>query len=61
MSLIPGWDSIAGAGWWSTFYFWASIISLIGLGTSEVASHRYSERKDELVGQQQLIEKKTTR
>jgi hypothetical protein len=48
MNWIPGWDSIAGAGWWSSFYFWASIVALIGLGISEVASHRYSERKDEL-------------
>jgi hypothetical protein len=45
---ILGWDSIAGAGWWSSFYFWASIVALIGLGISEVASHHYSERKDEL-------------
>jgi len=48
MSIIPGWDSIAGAHWWSNFYFWASIVALILLGVTEVVSHRYSERKDEL-------------
>jgi hypothetical protein len=52
-----GMDSIASAGWWRIL-FWGSIISLIGLGISEVASHRYSERKDELVERQQLVEKK---
>jgi hypothetical protein len=45
---IPGWDSIAGASWWSAFWFWASILSLIGLGIAEVASHRYGTRKDDL-------------
>lgn len=58
MGWIPGWDSIASAGWWSGFFFWASIVSLIGLGISEIASHRYSERKDELVELQQIAEKK---
>jgi hypothetical protein len=58
VSWIPGWDTIAATGWWSGFFFWASIVSLIGLGISEIASHRYSERKDELVTQQQLTEKK---
>lgn len=50
---IPGWDSIANTSWWSGFYFWASIASLIGLGVAEVASHRYSERKDELASIEQ--------
>jgi hypothetical protein len=58
MSWIPGWESVAAAGWWSGFFFWASIVSLIGLGISEIASHRYSERKDELVAENQLIEKR---
>lgn len=49
MGWIPGWDSIASAGWWSGFYFWISISCLIGLGIAEVASHRYGVRKDELV------------
>ncbi len=53
MSWIPGWDSIGGADWWSSFYFWAGIIALLLLGVSEVVSHRYSERKDELVAQEQ--------
>jgi hypothetical protein len=55
---IPGWDSIAATGWWSGFFFWASIVSLIGLGISEVASHRYADRKDELSADQQRVEKK---
>jgi hypothetical protein len=48
VSWIPGWASIADAGWWSGFYFWVSIGCLLGLGASEIASHRYSERKEEL-------------
>jgi hypothetical protein len=55
MSLIPGWDSIAGANGWSNFYFWAGIVALLALGIFEVFSHRYTERKDELVAQQQEI------
>jgi hypothetical protein len=54
MSWIPGWDSIAAASWWSSFYFWAGIGALLALGISEVVSHRYSERKDELVSEQQV-------
>jgi hypothetical protein len=57
MSWVPGWDSIQATGWWSGFFFWASIVSLIGLGISEVASHRFSERKDELVERQQIADK----
>jgi hypothetical protein len=57
MSWIPGWESIQATGWWSGFFFWASIVSLIGLGISEVASHRFGERKDELVEIQQIAEK----
>jgi hypothetical protein len=59
MSWFPGWDTIAGTAWWSGFYFWASIFSLMLLGAMEVVSHRYSERKDELVELQQIAEKKT--
>jgi hypothetical protein len=58
MGWFPGWDSIASAGMWSGVFFWLSIGSLIGLGITEVISHRYSERKDELVERQQLDEKK---
>jgi hypothetical protein len=49
MSWIPGWDSIGATSWWSGFFFWASIFCLIGLGIAEVASHRYSERRDDLI------------
>jgi hypothetical protein len=59
VSWFPGWDSITGTAWWSGFYFWASIGSLMLLGAMEVVSHRYSERKDELVELQQIAEKKT--
>jgi hypothetical protein len=58
MSWIPGWGSVAATSWWSGFFLWASIVSLIGLGISEVASHRFSERKDELAAEQQEAEKK---
>lgn len=44
---------VAAAGWWGGFYFWLSICALIGLGIFEVASHRYSDRKDELAGIEQ--------
>jgi hypothetical protein len=57
MGWVPGWESIQATGWWSGFFFWASIVSLIGLGISEVASHRFAERKDELVERQQIVEK----
>jgi hypothetical protein len=57
MSWIPGWQSIQATGWWSGFFFWASIISLIGLGISEFASHRYSERREESLEIQQRKEK----
>jgi hypothetical protein len=53
MSWIPGWDSITSANSWSNFYFWAGIIALLALGVFEVFSHRYTERKDELVALQQ--------
>jgi hypothetical protein len=53
MSWIPGWDSVAGAGWWSGFYFWVSIGCLIGLGVAEIASHRYGDRKDNLADAEQ--------
>jgi hypothetical protein len=54
---IPGWDSVAGAGWWATFWFWASLGSLLLLGISEFISHQYTERKDFLVEQEQTAEK----
>jgi hypothetical protein len=55
MSWLPGWDSIADTDWWSNFYFWAGIIALLLLGVSEVVSHRYTERKDELVAKEQAV------
>jgi multidrug efflux pump subunit AcrA (membrane-fusion protein) len=53
MSWIPGWNSIAGTAFWSGFFFWASIASLILLGVTEVLSHRYTERHDELAAIEQ--------
>jgi hypothetical protein len=53
MGWIPGWASVAGAHWWSNFYFASSIGALILLGVTEVISHRYSERKDELSAEEQ--------
>ncbi len=46
---LPGWNSAESAGFWSTFHFWASIVSLFFLGATEVLSHRYSDRHDELI------------
>jgi hypothetical protein len=54
VSWIPGWDAATSAGWWSGFYFWSGITCLLLLGVSEVISHRYSERKDELVAEEQV-------
>jgi hypothetical protein len=53
MFWIPGWASVAGAHWWENFYFWASIVALILLGITEIISHRYTERKDELAAIEQ--------
>ena len=55
MSWIPGWQTAADADWWSSVWFWVSIASLMLLGVSEVISHRYSERKDELSTKQQEV------
>jgi hypothetical protein len=49
MTWWPGWDSIANTGWWSHFWFWFGIACLFALGASEVVSHVYGLRKDELV------------
>jgi hypothetical protein len=38
---------------WSSIFFWVGIGALLLLGISEVVSHRYSQRKDELVSEQQ--------
>lgn len=53
MSWLPGWNTIAGAHTWESAFFWGSIIALILLGVTEVASHRAAQRKDELTEQQQ--------
>jgi hypothetical protein len=50
---MPGWTSAAGAGLWSNVFFWVGIAALLFLGASEVISHRYTERKDELVAEEQ--------
>jgi hypothetical protein len=57
MGIIPGWTSVAGSHWWSNAYFWGSIGALILLGITEIVSHRYGERKDEL----SAIEQETTK
>ncbi len=49
MSWLPGWDSAVDSGWWSHFWFWFGIICLLALGASEVVSHFYGLRKDELI------------
>lgn len=49
MTWWPGWDSIDSAGFWRDFYFWFGIGCLFALGISEVISHKYGERRDELV------------
>ncbi|MES2253694.1 MAG: hypothetical protein V4559_01490 [Pseudomonadota bacterium] len=48
MSWWPGWNTAESAGWWSGFYFWFGIVALFVLGITEVISHRYGLRKDEL-------------
>jgi hypothetical protein len=49
MTWWPGWDSIANTGWWSHFWFWFGIACLFALGASEIVSHVYGLRKDQLV------------
>jgi hypothetical protein len=49
MAWWPGWDSVDAAKSWSDFYFWFGIVCLFLLGASEVLSHYYGVRKDELV------------
>jgi hypothetical protein len=53
MNWMPGWHSISGTEWWSNFYFWIGICGLMLLGFSELISHRYALRKDELVAEQE--------
>ncbi len=49
MGWLPGWNSAESAGWWSSFHFWFGIACLFLLGGSEVLSHFYALRKEELV------------
>ncbi len=49
MTWWPGWDSIESTANWSHFWFWFGILCLFALGASEVVSHVYGLRKDELV------------
>jgi len=53
MTWWPGWNTVEGASWWSSFYFWISIGSLFLLGASEVISHRYTLRTEDLIVQEQ--------
>jgi hypothetical protein len=55
MSWFPGWNSAADADWWNSFYFWLGIAFLVLLAISEVASHFYGLRKDELIADANLI------
>jgi hypothetical protein len=48
MTWWPGWKSIEGASRGETFFWWLGISCLILLATSEIISHRYGQRKDEL-------------
>jgi hypothetical protein len=54
MTWWPGWDSVGGANAWAHFWFWFGIVCLFALGASEIVSHVYSLRKDELVATQSL-------
>jgi hypothetical protein len=48
MTWWPGWKSIEGASRGETIFWWLGISCLILLATSEIISHRYTQRKDEL-------------
>ncbi len=54
MNWWPGWDSADCAGFWSHFWFWVGIICLFAVGASEVVSHIYGLRKDELMSDKML-------
>ncbi len=49
MTWWPGWDSADSAGFWSHLWFWVGIVCLFVVGASEIVSHIYGLRKDELV------------
>jgi hypothetical protein len=48
---LPGWSSVAATDWWSTLYFWVSMVSLALLLITETLSHIYGERHKTLVDQ----------
>ncbi|MGH6725323.1 MAG: hypothetical protein ACREB8_02100 [Pseudolabrys sp.] len=52
MTWWPGWGSVDSAGFWSHFWFWVGIVSLIAVGASAVISHLYGLRKDQLMSAQ---------
>jgi hypothetical protein len=60
MVQLPGWNSIDGTEWWSSFHFWAGIISLLLLGGTEVLSHRYGKRHEELVALAEAAKERET-
>jgi hypothetical protein len=45
---MPGWDSIGDSGWWSSFWFCVSFVCLFALGASQIVSHAYRLRYQEL-------------
>ncbi len=49
MTWWPGWNSVDSAGFWSHFWFWVGIVCLFAVGVSEIISHIYGLRKDELM------------
>jgi len=49
MTWWPGWDSIADSGWWSQFWFWIGVVSLVLFGASQLASRLYGSREAELL------------
>jgi hypothetical protein len=49
MTWWPGWESADSAGFWSHFWFWVGIVCLFVVGASEIISHIYVLRKDELM------------
>jgi hypothetical protein len=48
---LPGWNSAEASGWWSGLYFWAGLVCLLLLGVTEILSHRYAERRSDLLAQ----------
>lgn len=54
MSWLPGWDSVEESGWWGNFHFWFGIVCLFLLCVTEVLSHLYGLRKDNLVSANEI-------